>query len=132
MTSTCKLVSNFYILLIFHALRTKRELKKNGILYVTTWKNLLKNKRKEKRKPLIGSSGKSNLCLSLSSDERVPYLLKRDTTFKAVFRTHTKRFWSAGIADREWNDAWNVTKQFMTRCVMECNNMLLITERERK
>lgn len=81
--------------LLFRALRrTKRELKKKknikvSILYVTQLEKLfwkIKERKMDRMKALIGR--RSNLCLSLSSDERVPYLLKRDTTFKAVFRTH--------------------------------------------
>lgn len=81
--------------LLFRALRrAKRELKKKKIekLRFFTLRNLkklfwkIKERKMDRIKALIGR--RSNLCLSLSSDERVPYLLKRDTTFKAVFRTH--------------------------------------------
>lgn len=82
--------------LLFRALRrVKRELKKKKKiekLRFFTLRNLkklfwkIKERKMDRMKALIGR--RSNLCLSLSSDERVPYLLKRDTTFKAVFRTH--------------------------------------------
>lgn len=85
-----KLLLNSIIPCVNETRIKKKKNRKASILYVTQLeKIILKNKKERKMdrmKALIGR--RSNLCLSLSSDERVPYLLKRDTTFKAVFRIH--------------------------------------------
>lgn len=106
---TFNFLGAYFIKELKNETRIKKKIKEKNLRFFTLRNlvNFLKNKRKENglynRKPLIGPSRKSNLRLLSLSDERVPYLLKRDTTFKEVYRTHAEALIGRHCGSRiEW------------------------------